>query len=73
MQSMIGGDELKADEVKVSLRASRFAQHLQEHGANEYEDEIEFPISPKRIRGTCLTLEKRCANPICIPPWMTLV
>ena len=63
--SITDGSELKQDVAKVSSRASRFAQHLQEHGLEEYEEGegvIKFTSSssPKagKVRGTCMDLEK---------------
>lgn len=63
--SIADGSELKKDSAKVSSRACRFAQHLQEHGLEEYEERegvIRFisSSSPKggKVRGTCMDLEK---------------
>ena len=63
--SIADGSELKQDTVKVSSRASRFAQHLYEHGLEEYEEpegviNLSSPTSPRagKMRGTCMDVEK---------------
>lgn len=58
--SILPASDLTKDDSRLRSRAARFAAHLAVHTADEFDEpNEEQPQSPtKRLKGTCLSLEK---------------